>query len=116
MVIDRGLGNSIYHGQVWSFQEVAFHLRLENEKKQTRGKEHSRQREQHVKGGNELGVFEGGRKTSDGVTSQGGAIGPGAGSGLPCSGEHQIVFLSKEGSLRRAKRMDLIDIDIKRSI
>lgn len=86
MVVDRGLGNSLYHGQVWSFQEVAFDLRLENEEKQTRGKEHSRQREQHIKGGSELGVFEGGRKASDGVTSQGGVIAPGAGSGLPALG------------------------------
>lgn len=54
MVVDRGLGNSLYHGQVWSFQEVAFDLRLENEKKQTRGKEHSRQRNSTSREGTSL--------------------------------------------------------------
>ena len=78
------LGNSSYHGQGWAFQEVVSELTLESEMLQTRGKGHSRQKD--IKGGNEAGAFEGGRRASDGVTSQGGAIGPGASSSLPSSG------------------------------
>ena len=78
------LCNSSYHGQGWSFQEVVSELTLESEKKQTRGKGHSRQKD--IMGGNEAGAFEGGGKASDGVTSQGGAIGPGASGSLPGSG------------------------------
>lgn len=85
-----GLGNSSYHGQGWSFQEVVSELTLESEKKQTRGKGHSRQKD--IKGGNEAGAFEGGMRAHDGVTSQGGAVGPGLAVASQAPGTSYCIF------------------------